>query len=141
MNFRRDMREDPELNLIPMIDVLIVLLIFLFLTTTFDRQRGLTVHLPHAAGAASLPRDPPIRLIISADGHYDIAGEKIEPNRPDTLPRALKKAAGDRMDPLLVIEADESSRHQSLVSLLDAAERLGFRRISFAARSPASTSP
>lgn len=141
MNFRRRTFEDPELNLIPMIDVLIVLLIFLFLTTTFQKARGLTVQLPEAAAAAALPRDDPLRLIITAEGDYDIAGERIEARASAALKDALQKAAAGRTDPLLVIEADELSRHQSLISLLDAAENLGYRRISFAARSTASPSP
>lgn len=136
MNFHRSAGEEPELNLIPLIDVLIILMIFLFLTTSFERHRNLKVQLPEAAAAERSSGDHPIRLAISAEGSYDVAGALVNPPTTEALKAALKAAAGDRSDPLLVIEADRASRHQSLVTLLDLASQLGYRRISFAAQTP-----
>ena len=134
MNFHRSAGEEPELNLIPLIDVLIILMIFLFLTTSFERHRGLKVQLPEAAGAERASADHPIRLAISAEGSYDVAGTLVDPPTAEALKSALKVAAGGRADPLLIIEADRASRHQSLMTLLDLASQLGYRRISFAAQ-------
>ena len=118
MNFRPRQREEPELNLIPMIDVLIVLLIFLVLTTTFSREAQLRISLPDAPGA---------------EGRYRIGQQELPDSHLATVKAALQAAAGGNPDPLIVIDADRATPHQSVIMVLDAAGLLGYRRVSLAA--------
>lgn len=133
MNFRPRGRSKPELNLIPMIDVLIVLLIFLVLTTTFSREAALHIHLPEA-GAQAEEKDKGIELTINAQGAFFVNGHQVINSQMETLKKALKEAAGDNKDPLVVISADKSAQHQFVMSALDAAGQLGFVHVTFAAK-------
>ena len=132
MNFRPHDRDEPELNLIPLIDVLIILLIFLVMTTTFAQQSGLEIRLPEARSAAPLSPEKPLAILIDAEGRFLIAGQPLPVATSATIQIALKAAAGEQQDPLILIEADQNSRHQALVLTLEALEQLGFQRISFA---------
>lgn len=138
MNFRPHDRDEPELNLIPLIDVLIILLIFLVMTTTFAQQKGIEIHLPEAGQPAPLSPEKPLSIAIDPDGHHRIAGHPVPEATMESLKGAIKAAAGDQKDPLILIEADRNSRHQALVTTLEALEQLGFQRISFATVSPLS---
>jgi len=137
MNFRPRHRDEPELNLIPMIDVLIVLLIFLLLTTTFSREAQLRISLPEAPGAGGAPasENPALQIIISAEGNYRINDRELPDNQLETLRQALKEMAGDNPDPRITIDADRNTTHQSVITVLDAAGQLGYQHISFAAQS------
>lgn len=132
MNFRPQDRDEPELNLIPLIDVLIILLIFLVMTTTFAQQTGLEIRLPETGSRTPLPPEKPLTLLIDSEGHYVIGGQPVAGGTSEALQAALKAAAGEQKDPLILIEADRNSRHQALVVTLEALEQLGFQRISFA---------
>ena len=132
MNFRPHDRDEPELNLIPLIDVLIILLIFLVMTTTFAQQSGLEIRLPEARSTAPLSPEKPLAILIDDEGRFLIAGQPVPVATSATIQRALKAAAGEQKDPLILIEADLNSRHQALVLTLEALEQLGFQRISFA---------
>lgn len=135
MNFRPRHRDPPELNLIPMIDVLIVLLIFLVLTTTFSREAQLQVRLPEAMGAHGSPGAVTggLQVVINPQGLYRINQQDLPDTRLVTVKQALKDAAGDNPDPLIVIDADRNTPHQSVITVLDAAGQLGYRQVSFAA--------
>lgn len=130
MNFRPRAKNKPELNLIPLIDVLIVLLIFLVLTTTFSREGALHIRLPEASGQVE-ENDQGIDLAIKADGRYVVNGRQLINNQMDTLKKALREAAGDNKDPLVTINADKATQHQFVVRALDAAGQLGFVHITF----------
>ncbi|MEN9680991.1 MAG: hypothetical protein RLZZ627_884 [Pseudomonadota bacterium] len=132
MNFRPHDRDEPELNLIPLIDVLIILLIFLVMTTTFAQQTGLEIRLPEAGTKSPLSPEKPLAILIDSEGHYMISGQPVPGGTSEALKTALKAAAGEQKDPLILIEADRNSRHQALVMTLEALEQLGFQRISFA---------
>ena len=137
MNFRPHRQEPPELNLIPMIDVLIVLLIFLVLTTTFSRAAQLHIRLPEAAGTGE-PASAAmtgLRILISPQGQYRINEQALPDTRLATVKHALKDAAGDNPAPLLTIDADLSSPHQAVITVLDAAAQLGYQQVSFMAES------
>lgn len=140
MNFRPRRRDQPELNLIPMIDVLIVLLIFLVLTTTFSREAELQIQLPEASGEAA-SEDKGIEVIIDHQGHYTIGGRQTVNTQPDTVKKALREAVGDQKDPLIVIDADRNAAHQSVMTVLDAAGQLGYKHITFAAKSDPADNP
>jgi biopolymer transport protein ExbD len=133
MNFRPRGRAKPELNLIPLIDVLIVLLIFLVLTTTFSHEAALHIHLPEASDHAQ-DKDTGIELAIDAEGHYTINGHLVFNNDVESIKKALLEAAAGNKDPLVTISADKSTRHQSVISALDAAGQLGFVHVTFATK-------
>lgn len=121
--------DEPEINLIPLIDVLLVLLIFLTATTTFSRYTELAVNLPQAA--AQEPAPPEIAIDVSADGRYAVVGQAIDAAQ---LAAALTQAASGLNDPLLVIYADAQASHQSVIDVMQAARAAGLARLSFAAR-------
>lgn len=140
MNFRPRRRDQPEMNLIPMIDVLIVLLIFLVLTTTFSREAELQVNLPEASGAAP-SEEKGVEVIIDDQGHYTVNGHQTVNTQLATVKKALREAAGDNQDPLILIDADRNATHQSVMTVLDAAGQLGYKHVSFAAESEPGENP
>jgi biopolymer transport protein ExbD len=121
------------MNLIPMIDVLIVLLIFLVLTTTFSREAALHIRLPEASAQVK-DKDKGVELVIDRQGRYIINGRQVINTQIETLKKALLEAAGQNKDPLVTISADKSAQHQSVMTALDAASQLGFVHISFASK-------
>jgi biopolymer transport protein ExbD len=133
MNFRRGRREDyPEINLIPFIDILLVIVIFLAVTTTYARFAELKINLP-TSSAAQTPNPPKqIEVAVSEDGRYEIDSTVVSDASIDGLAVALKKAAGSENEPVVVINADARATHQSVVNVMEAARREGLTRITFA---------
>lgn len=133
MNFRRGRREDyPEINLIPFIDILLVIVIFLAVTTTYARFAELKINLP-TSSAAQTPNPPKqIEVAVSEDGRYEIDSTVVGDTSVDGLAAALKKAAGNENEPIVVINADAQATHQSVVNVMEAARREGLTRITFA---------
>ncbi|MBN8486512.1 MAG: biopolymer transporter ExbD [Burkholderiales bacterium] len=134
MNFRRPTSEEPEINLIPFIDVLLVILIFLMLSTTYSKFTELQVTLPVADADATRERPAEIIVGVTADGRYALDGQLVEGRSVDVLGAALRAAALQRKDPFLIISADAAAAHQSVINVLDAARRAGLSRITFAAQ-------
>jgi len=130
MRFRRPYEEEPEVNLIPLIDVLLIVLIFLAVSTTYSRFAELKIQLPSADATA--PATPPniINVAVTADGRYALDKAML----PDSasLAEALTRAAQGREDVLLVINADAQAPHQSVISVMEASRLAGIVRISFA---------
>ncbi len=139
MNFRPQRRNNPEINLIPLIDVLIVLLIFLVLTTTFSRESELKISLPEARGEPQTEANG-LEIAIDAAGRYYVNRHEILDTRIETLKGAIQSAAGDDKDPLIIISADQRTLHQSVITVLDAVSQLGFVHITFATRETESAS-
>ena len=137
MNFRRDARDEPEINLIPFIDVLLVVLIFLMLSTTYSKFTELQIKLPVAD--AEHQRDYPKEVIVSvsSDGRYVINRVAVEGRSLETLGAALVLGAKAGKDSVIIISADASSSHQSVISVMEAARRNGFTQITFATQSAA----
>jgi len=132
MNFRRGRpREEPEINLIPMIDVLLVILIFLMVTTSYAKFSELQVNLPQAGGEAAAEVTTPINIAIDASERYAINDQGISYSGVDALATALKNAAGDQADPTIVINADAKAPHQSVINVMEAARLAGYGRITF----------
>ncbi|OZA22524.1 MAG: biopolymer transporter ExbD [Hydrogenophilales bacterium 17-64-11] len=133
MNFRRGRREDyPEINLIPFIDILLVVVIFLAVTTTYARFAELKINLP-TSSAAQTPNPPrQIEVAVAENGRYQIDGTAVGEASIDELAAALKKAAAGRSEPVVVINADARAAHQSVVNVMEAARRVGLTRITFA---------
>ncbi len=134
MNFRPRPRHEPEINLIPFIDVLLVVLIFLMLSTTYSKFTELQLRLPVADAQAA--RDHPRELIvgIGADGRYVINRVPLAARSVDAVAAALVEAAREHKDVTVIISADAASPHQAVVTVLEAARRSGLGQITFAAQ-------
>ena len=132
MNFRHRQREEPEINLIPFIDVLLVVLIFLMLSTTYSKFTELQLKLPVAD--AETQRDSPkeVLVTVTSDGRYTVNKTAVYGNGVDTLSASLKNAAQAGKDTVVIISADASAAHQSVVSVMEAARRAGLTQITFA---------
>ena len=137
MNFRKSSRDEPEINLIPFIDVLLVVLIFLMLSTTYSKFTELQVKLPLAD--VEQQRDYPKEVIvaISSDGRYMINKTLVEGRSIESLGAALVLAAKAGKDSVIIISADASSSHQSVITVMEAARRNGFVQMTFATQSAA----
>ncbi|MCH7345744.1 biopolymer transporter ExbD [Pelomonas sp. CA6] len=133
MKFRRRSQEEPEINLIPFIDVLLVVLIFLMLSTTYSKFTELQVTLPTASADALQERPAEIIVAISADGRYSVDRSAVDGRSVELLTAALQRAAQGKQDPLLVVSADAATAHQSVVNVMDAARRAGLPKLVFAA--------
>lgn len=134
MNFtgRRARDDEPEINLIPLIDVLLVILIFLAATTTFLRQTALQVALPEAGAQPAPPAT--LELAISRDGRYALDGALVEAASSAALAERLRAAVSASPDTVLVIQADAQTAHQNVVDAMEAARQAGIARVNFAAR-------
>ena len=134
MNFRKHRNDEPEINLIPFIDVLLVILIFLMLSTTYSKFTELQVTLPTAE--ADKPRDRPAEIIVSvaADGRYAIDRRAVEGRSVEVLAAELGAAAQALKDPVVIVSADATAAPQSVINVLDAARRAGLPRLTFAAQ-------
>ena len=138
MDFRRGShREDPEINLIPMIDVLLVILIFLMVTTTFSQISELQINLPTAGADKPAEKPAEITVAVDAAGHYLINRVPVADKTADALSLALRRAAGDRPDPVIVINADAGATHQSVITVMEAARLAGYSRLTFATQARA----
>ena len=137
MNFRKSRSEEPEINLIPFIDVLLVVLIFLMLSTTYSKFTELQVTLPTAD--AEQPRERPrtVLVAVAADGRYAVNGQAVDGRSVDLLSAELVRAAAGQQDAPVIISADATSAHQSVINVMDAARRAGLARLIFAAQRPA----
>ncbi len=138
MNFRKGARDEPEINLIPFIDVLLVVLIFLMLTTTYSKFTELQLKLPVADVDAQ--RDYPKEIIVgvSSDGRYVINKIPLEGRSVDLLARGINAAAKAGKDSVIIISADASAAHQSVITVMEAARRSGLSQITFATQTSAS---
>ncbi|MGL6110717.1 MAG: ExbD/TolR family protein [Rubrivivax sp.] len=135
MNFRRHRHEEPEINLIPFIDVLLVILIFLMLSTTYSRFTELQLTLPAANAEQMRERPGQIVVAIASDGRTLLNGRAVDGRSVEVLTAELSAAAAGRADMVLIISADALTTHQSVINVLDAARRAGLARLSFAAQS------
>ena len=135
MHFRRPTREEPEINLIPFIDVLLVVLIFLMLSTTYSKFTEMQLRLPVADTDAQ--RDYPKELVVavSSDGAYAVNKTPLEGRSLEQLSSAMLQAARAGKDTVVIISADANARHQAVVTVMEAARRAGLTQITFATQS------
>jgi biopolymer transport protein ExbD len=134
MNFRKPRPEEPEINLIAFIDILLVVIIFLMLTSTFSKFTELQLTLPTAE--AEKLRDRPAEIVVSvaADGRYAVNRLAVEGRTVENLAAALTAASKDQKEPVVIVSADATAAHQSVINVLDAARRAGLPRLTFAAQ-------
>lgn len=137
MNFQRDRgRDAPEINLIPLIDVLLVIVIFVMLTTTYAQSSGVEINLPTAESGKPPERPNEIDVAVAASGQVLVNNSVIGTADVGSLSEALRRAAGEHQDSLIVIKADAKAAHQSVMDVMQAAQAAGFPHISFATQAP-----
>ena len=137
MNFQRGRENDvPEINLIPLIDVLLVIIIFLMLTTTYAKFSGLEINLPTAAASKQAEQPNEVAVAVTAAGQVLVNKVPLLGADVKAISEALRRAAGDATDPVIVINADAKATHQSVVDIMQAAQAAGYPHISFATQSP-----
>jgi len=136
MNFQKGRtREEPEINLIAMIDVLLVILIFMLVTTTYSKHAELQINLPQAAGNQAAAAANQVNIAIDATMHYAINNKPLKFEGVDAMSQALRKAAGSQTDPTIIINADAKAPHQSVINIMEAARLAGYGRITFTTQS------
>ena len=137
MNFQRGRGHDePEINLIPMIDVLLVIIIFLMLTTTYAKFSGLEINLPTADASKQVEPPNEVSVAVTATGQVLVNKSPLRATDVSSISEALRRAAGDAKEPVIVINADARATHQSVVDIMQASQQAGYSRISFATQSP-----
>lgn len=134
MKFKRQHKEELNLNLTPLIDIVFLLLIFFMVTTTFTKENHLAIQLPEAQGEVVDAPDKLVEVIIDKDGQYSVNGQRLISAKLLTLKQAIEKVSqGDRALPF-VITADALTPHESVVRAMDAAGQLGFARLSITSK-------
>lgn len=132
MNLRPRNNDDVELNLTPLIDVVFLLLIFFMVSTTFVKKSEIKLDLPEASSTVMPDDQDIVKVSIDAKGRYFVNETPLVNSQATTIEKAIKEAAGENKEPMIVINADKQATHQSVVSVLDASRRLNFLRITFA---------
>ncbi len=136
MKFQRQPVEEVSVNLTPLIDIVFLLLIFFMVSTTFTRERELTVELPEAVAEAAAEAKDFIEVEISADGEYAVNRRRLVNREPKTLERALKQVSEGDLDMPLIITADANTPHQAVMTAMDVSGQLGFTRLRLTAQQP-----
>ncbi|MFO7580082.1 ExbD/TolR family protein [Nitrosomonas halophila] len=134
MNFQRGQKkEEPEINLVPMIDVLLVILIFLVITTTYSKFSELEITLPQAIAETDKKSDAPqvIDVSVSAKGDYTIDLVPIKFTSIEGLRDALRAASKNQENPAVIISADAKATHQSVITVMEAARLAGYNQVTF----------
>ena len=132
LNFRKGRPEEPEINLIPFIDILLVVLIFLMASTTYSKFTELQVTLPTADAEKLRERPREIIVAVSADGRYVVNRKPVEGRSVELLAAELNAVSEGAKDLVVIVSADATAAHQSVVNVMDAARRAGLPRLTFA---------
>lgn len=136
MNFRKQRQDSVDVNLTPLIDVVFLLLIFFMVSTTFTRETRLSVELPEADGVPRIEDTRLIEVSVASGGEYAVNGERLVRSDTETLRSVLLRLAQDGTDVPFVITADAQASHQSVVTVMDVAGRLGFSNLSITTQEP-----
>ncbi|MBF0470116.1 MAG: biopolymer transporter ExbD [Gammaproteobacteria bacterium] len=132
MRFQREGREEPELNITPLIDVVFLLLIFFMVSTTFQKERAVTIELPQASSDERMKQQDPLELVISAEGNYYIGGRKVTKSNRQQLTQAIALALKESDEKRVTIRADQQTPHQAVITAMDAIRHAGIAHIGFA---------
>jgi biopolymer transport protein ExbD len=136
MDFQRGKQKEPlEINLVPLIDVMMVILIFLMITTTYSKYTELQINLPTADAEKQLERSNEIPILVNAQGQYVINRTPVVYRSVEQLAEELRRAGGALKDPIVVISADAAATHQSVVRVMEAARLAGLTQITFTTQS------
>ena len=138
MKFKRPSTTDVDMgtNIINLVDVLLLLLIFFMISTTFTKNSQLSVQLPEATGQAIEHNDKQLEIVITANGNYSINDRSVANGNIETLKAALREVSGDDNSLPLTITADGNTPHQAVVRAMDAAGQLGFTHLSLTTQTP-----
>jgi len=137
MNLSSRRRDEPEINLTSLIDVVLLLLVFFMITTSFVRESRIGIRLPQArSGEPGLQEAAPVTIAVTAQGTYLVNGRLLIDSRPATLESALRKTAGDEAGTEITINADAEATHQAVVTAMDVAGKLGYVQINIATIRP-----
>jgi biopolymer transport protein ExbD len=136
MNFQRGQEKEPlEINLVPLIDVMMVILIFLMITTTYSKYTELQINLPSADAEKQLERSNEIAVLVNAQGQYVINRRPVVFRNVSELADELKRAGGGAKEPVVVISADATATHQAVIRVMEAARLAGLSQITFTTQS------
>ena len=136
MDFRKGRQEEPlEINLVPLIDVMMVILIFLMITTTYSKYTELQINLPTADAEKQLERPNEIAVLVNAQGQYILNRTPVAFRSIEQLADELRRIGGALKDPVVVISADATATHQSVVRIMEAARLAGLTQITFTTQS------
>ena len=137
MNFRPRVKEEPEINLIPFIDVLLVVLIFLMLTTTYSKFTEMQLRLPVADVEAQRDYPREVVVAVASDGRYMVNKQPVTGRGPEALAESMAEAAKAGKESVVIISADATATHQSVITVMEGARRAGLMQITFATQSAA----
>lgn len=132
MRLQGNRREEPDVNLTPLIDVVFLLLIFFMVSTTFERETEISIELPEASGKPVEQQRQMVEISIDEKGRYFVNKEEVINTQLETLKQAIKKAAGGEEKPRVLLSADKMTPHQAVITAMDAARQLGFVSLTFA---------
>ena len=136
MNFQRGRQKEPlEINLVPMIDVMLVILIFLMITTTYSKYTELQINLPSAQAERQLERPNEITVLVNAQGQYVINKSAVPFRSTDQLADEMRRAGAGLKEPVVIITADAAATHQSVIRVMEAARLAGLSQITFTTQS------
>lgn len=137
MKFKRTQVEEININLTPMIDCLLFILVFLLISTTFNQQSRIQLTLPDAQGVPPKQFDQRIEVVVDASGHYLVNGQALSSKSSNDLRTMLEQVSKNRRDLMLIIAADAKASHQDVVRVMDVAGQLGFMNINISTKVPA----
>ncbi len=132
MNISPKQKEALDVNITPLIDVVFLLLIFFMVSTTFERESEIEIMLPQASTDKKVTDDFVMQVTVDVEGTYYVNNKRVINTKLDTLMKAMQEVAGDRKDPPIILSADAKTPHQSVITVMDAAARLGFIHLNFA---------
>jgi len=136
MNFQRGREKEPlEINLVPLIDVMMVILIFLMITTTYNKYTELQINLPTADADKQMERSNEVAVVVNSQGQYVINRKPVIFRTVEQLAEELRRAASAAKEPIVVISADATATHQSVVRVMEAARVAGLTQITFTTQS------
>lgn len=137
MKFKRPQVESVEINLTPLIDCLLFILVFLLLSTTFTQESRINLTLPDAQGVPPKQFDQKVEVVVDPTGHYSVNGQAIDGQTVADLSAAIKSVAQERRDIMFVIAADSKATHQDVIRVMDVAGQLGFVNVNISTKVPA----
>lgn len=136
MKFRRPADDTLDLNLVPLIDCLLFLIVFFMLTTTFTKAGKLQINLPEAKGLAMAEVPRSIEVSVSEAGEFAVNGEVLASKQPESLRSAIEKVSEGNRNLPFIIAADGNTPHQAVVTIMDVAGQMGFQGLSISTRQP-----
>lgn len=136
MNISSGKKDDLDVNITPLIDVVFLLLIFFMVSTTFERESEIEIVLPQAAADAAPTDEFVMQVTVDAEGNFFVNDQRVVNTKITTLMKAMQEVAGDRKDPPIILSADAKTPHQAVVTVMDAARQLGFVHLNFATVRP-----